>query len=272
VGFRKSNGEIMVEQASVLNAAGTTNQLVNKFIVSPIVNLGIAGFAFDIFEEHKVELQAEITDHFVEDNSTVQDHIAIKPDRVTLRGFVGELIDDTADPKSTAQELAEKLTIINSYIPVVTNAAKQLNSAVTAGKASTVDGVEQSVGAGVDLFQAYKELNPPDTRQAKAYNFIKALFQAKQLVSIDTPFGFMPDMAIENVVTLQADNKYITDFAVTLKKFRQVTTELVDFDIKKNQGRASNQKSDTKDQGTANGVQRNSSFAFDGLKAAGILN
>ena len=32
-----------------LNNAELTNNLVNKFIVSPVVNLGIAGFAFDIF-------------------------------------------------------------------------------------------------------------------------------------------------------------------------------------------------------------------------------
>lgn len=262
----------MAETGTPLNTLDTTNQLVNKFVVSPIVNLGIAGFSFDIFEEHKSEQTAEITDHYVEDNSTIGDHIAIKPLKFSLRGFVGELVDTTATPKSSVAELAEKLTIINSYLPVVTGAAKQVNNLLTSNKASTADAVGQSIGTGVDLFQAYQALNPPDTRQAKAYNFFQALFKAKQLVAVDTPFGFISDMAIENVISIQADNAYISDFSVTLKEFRTASTQLVDFDTKKNQGRAGNQKSETVDQGTANGAQRDSSLAFDGLTRAGILN
>lgn len=236
-----------------LKTAETTNNLINKFIVSPVVNLGIAGFAFDIFEEHKSEQLAEITDHFVEDNSTIQDHIAIKPEKITLRGFVGELTEERATPKSQVAELTEKLTIINSYIPVITGAAKQLQNQIQTGNLSTVDGVEDAVGTGVDLFQAYKELNPPDTKQAKAFNFFKALFDAKQLVAVDTPFGFFSDMAIESLVSIQGDNAYIMDFSVTLKKFRTAETKLVDFDTKKRQGRSANQAADEKDQGTANG-------------------
>lgn len=245
---------------TALNAADTTNSLVNQFVVSPIVNLGIAGFAFDIFEEHKSELTAEITDHFVEDNSTIQDHIAIKPDKFTLRGFVGEVIEESAEPKSEVAELAEKLTIINSYLPVITGAARQVQSLVQDGNVTTVDGVKDAVGTGVDLFQAYKGLNPPDSKQAKAYNFFKALFDAKQLVSVDTPFGFVSDMAIENIISIQGDNAYITDFAVTLKKFRQADTKLVDFDDKKAQGRAANQKAEEVDQGTVKGKDENVSL------------
>ena len=110
----------MSKDTSILETADITNNLINNFVVSPVVNLGIAGFQFDIFEEHKSELQAEITDHFVEDNSTRQDHIAIKPERFTLRGFVGELVETKSDPKSEVTELAEKLTIINDYIPTIT--------------------------------------------------------------------------------------------------------------------------------------------------------
>jgi hypothetical protein len=247
---------------TVLNTADTTNNLVNKFVVSPLVNLGIAGFAFDIFEEHKSEQLAEITDHFVEDNSTIQDHIAIKPNKITLRGFVGELVEERADPKSKVVELTQKLTVINSYIPVVTGAARQINSLITSNKASTVDAIDETIGTGVDLFQAYKALNPPDGKQAKAYNFFRALFDAKQLVAVDTPFGFFSDMAIENIVSIQGDNAYITDFAVTLKEFRTAETKLVDFDEKKRQGRASNQIATKKDQGTANGKEEDASLFF----------
>lgn len=253
----------MSKDFNTLETAEITNNLVNKYAVSPVVNLGIAGFEFDIFEEHKSELQAEITDHFVEDNSTRQDHIAIKPERFTLRGFVGELVDRQAGAKSEVTELAEKLTIINSYIPVVTGFAKQLNETIESNKVNVVDSIDQTIGTGVDLYQAFKELNPPDNAQARAYNFFKALYNAKQLVSVDSPFGFLSDYAIENIITTQGDNAYIMDFSITLKEFRTTTTELVDFDIKKTQGRLTNQNAEEVDQGTANGTKRNSSLIFD---------
>ena len=72
---------------TALNAADTTSELVGKYVVSPVVNLGIGGLAFDIFEEHKVELQSDITDHYVEDNTAIQDQIANRPLKFTLRGI-----------------------------------------------------------------------------------------------------------------------------------------------------------------------------------------
>ena len=53
---------------------------------------GIAGFLFDIELDQKVELQSDITDSYVENNTAVQDHIALKPEMVTFRGSVAELV------------------------------------------------------------------------------------------------------------------------------------------------------------------------------------
>ena len=39
----------MSKDTSILQTADTANNLINKFVVSPVVNLGIAGFEFDIF-------------------------------------------------------------------------------------------------------------------------------------------------------------------------------------------------------------------------------
>lgn len=250
---------------TITKAGDTTNALVNKFVVSPVVGLGIAGFAFDIFEEHKVDLQSDITDHYVEDNSAIQDQIANKPLKFTLRGFVGELIDERADPKSDIQEITEKLTIINSFIPIVTAGARQVNNLIqNRNSNTTAQNLENGIGTGVDLYKSFKELNPPDSRQAQAYNFFKALRDAKQLVGVDTPFGFVRDMAIENIVGVQGDNAFITDFSVTLKQIRTATTQLVDFDKTQYQGRTQNQKAEESDNGKAEGrkITNPQSFLF----------
>ena len=36
---------------------------------------------------------ADITDHFTEDNKTVQDHISIRPTHFVLKNYIGELVD-----------------------------------------------------------------------------------------------------------------------------------------------------------------------------------
>ena len=255
-------------QENLIQNTENLNNLVSKYVVSPVARLGIAGFEFDIFTQHKAEIRSDITDHFVEDNSTRQDHIALPAKMYTLRGFVGELKTEPEAEKNQFQEIGEKLTTLNSYLPIVTNSAKQVNNLLTGEKESTAQTVDESVEAGINLFQAYKQLNPPDTEQAKAYNFFVALRDGKQLVSIDTPFGFIPDLAIENIIAVQDNNKYIMDFTITLKEFRKVSTEFASFDPKKNksQGRAENQKAEEREQGQATGL----ASTLKNLKESGL--
>src|SRR5260221_4663943 len=47
-------------------------------------------FIFDYEGEQSLSLEADITDHFIEDNTSIQDHIALKPVRITTHGFIGE--------------------------------------------------------------------------------------------------------------------------------------------------------------------------------------
>ena len=56
------------------------------------------GLAFDYTGEVKIESTSDITDHYMEDNTPTQDHIALAPRRVTLKGIVGELV---AGPRPT---------------------------------------------------------------------------------------------------------------------------------------------------------------------------
>lgn len=52
---------------------------------------GIAGFLFDIVGDETIDLESEITDHFVENNTAIQDQIALRPEIITVSGIVAEL-------------------------------------------------------------------------------------------------------------------------------------------------------------------------------------
>src|SRR5574343_355335 len=75
------------------------------------------GFLFDFEGENTVNIGSEISDHFLENNSTVQQHIANRPITVTVRGFVGELTDVVPDYLRPLQIVADKLTILSAYTP-----------------------------------------------------------------------------------------------------------------------------------------------------------
>lgn len=67
--------------------------------------------------EQSAELTSDITDHFVEDNSAIQDQVSLRPVRITTQGFVGELNDVAPAELLPVKIAAEKLTTISAYTP-----------------------------------------------------------------------------------------------------------------------------------------------------------
>ena len=243
-----------------VNAADSASALVNQYVVSPIVNMGLAGFVFDIEDETAIDLESDITDHYTENNTAIQDNIALKPTIITLRGFVGELVYRGEKPKSSTEKLAEKISTINAFVPVLTASARQLQSALTTDNKTTADVFAGGVASGVDLYQTFKTLNPPKTAQAKAFNFFKSLWSAKQLVSLETPYTFFRNMGILSIKSIQTgENKEVTDFTITLKEIKFAQSKVVKFDPNKFQGKAKAEISDPKNSGKTDGKKTGAS-------------
>src|SRR6185312_16330550 len=107
--------------------------------------------------EQSVSIESDVTDHYVEDNTAVQDHIALRPETITVHGFIGELNDVVPTALVPLQILANKLTTISSYTPQLSvtallayntafalyqTAANAANSAVSAWNALSNGGGE----------------------------------------------------------------------------------------------------------------------------------
>lgn len=202
-------------------------QGVNKFVVTPLNAFGLGGFVFDIEGETSANLNAEITDHYLEDNSAVQDHIAIRPKKITLKSYVGELVyreDSSTD--TIVQKVVQKLTTLIAYRPPLTAAAQQAIDIFTNAKLSDLSFgniTSKTVNRATDYWAFVKNLGQSTSRQQQAYMYFKALMEGKFLVSVQTPFEFMNNMAIESIVAIQGeDSKFISDFTITLKEIRTV--------------------------------------------------
>jgi len=236
---------------------------LSQYIVRPLNQFGFGGFIFDVAGDATVTLQNEITDHFTEDNTTINDQIAVKPKRVTLKNFVGELADLVGNETVLAlQRVAQKLTILSELLPNITTTTEQLRESVDESIEADTLGIpttSEQLDPFVDLFALTKNLLPPVTKQEQAYLYFKSLYSQKILVGLQTPFEFMPNMVIETIVAKQGeDTRFISDFTITLKEIRFADTQFVKPQV--DQSRRTIQNQSVENLGKKPGTEQNKSL------------
>lgn len=200
-------------------AAGLQN-----YIVSPLNAFGVGGYVFDVAGDTIAQLSSEITDHYTEDNRAIQDHIAIRPRRITLKGYVGELIfNGSQSDNGFLQKATQKLTVLSGYLPQLSSAAIQLqktledpfNSDLTLSDAADIYSLAKNMLGSVG----------DQSRQQNAFLYFQALQQQGILMAIQTPWELLSNMAIEQITALQDETtKFVTDFTVIFKQIRIATT------------------------------------------------
>lgn len=199
-------------------------QTVSQVVVRPgaeLGSVGISGFLFDIFDREELLLESEITDSFVEDNTAIQDQIALHPIRITLRGFVGELADDRQAIVQAIIAAVRILGNLSNLLPVLTTGADQTLAALT----SAEFGVSQVINQAADVYSLYSEGSTTAEKQQNAFSFFLAMWQTRQLCTVETPWQVFNNMAIERVQPVQTgETRIVTEFSVTFKQIRTAQT------------------------------------------------
>ena len=198
------------------------DNLANKAIVKPKFAKGIGGFVFDYNGQEDVTWAADITDHYVENNTPVQDHIAIKPLKVVLRGFIAELVLQKPQGLIGALDtIQNRLTAVPAYLGRYTPGAIQDAQKFITKATNTVNKIDQAIGRIKNIVGFFTA--PGETKQTKAFNTLLALANTRQVMVVETPYKVIDNMAIENVTFIQDDNtRELTDISVTLKEMRFV--------------------------------------------------
>lgn len=191
-------------------------------------------FLFNYEGEQTAVLESDITDHYVEDNTAVQDQIALKPEMVTTHGYIGELNDVPPFALGLLKTAAEKLATIGAYVPQLSLtaniayseafllyqvAANAANSAVAAWSSLTGTGGESVIGAG--------GLTASDnqTKQQTAFQQFYGYWRSRTLFTVQTPWAVFQNMALLRVRAIQDDTtRVITDFELTFKMIRSAAS------------------------------------------------
>jgi hypothetical protein len=247
---------------AVQNGRAYLDELANKYILKPKSANGIGGFVFDYEGEAGIHIRADITDHWAENNTAIQDHIAVHPTRITLRGLVGELV--MAKPTGilgVLDAIQDKLGQVPAYLGKYTpQALGKVQKAVSKAQ-STVNTVDQALSRVQNIVGLFDKSVLGLTKQQKAYQKLQGLLVSKQLLIIVTPFGTHNNMVAESISLIQPEEtKSIADISVTLKQMRFVDTQTTYAFFKG--GRLAQQSQSQTDKGKTTGAQADVSILY----------
>jgi hypothetical protein len=210
-----------------VNAYDLIQNVVNQYIVRPTGNpnlIGVGGFVFDILGPENVIMDSEITDHYVEDGSAIQDHIVLRPIKFTLRGYVAELNDILPNYGLSVLKNIQSIGTVGGLLPNLSTQATQAYAKLASSAAKVTNVINQ----GLNIYDIFTNHSTASSKQQKAFKFFQDLQASKTLVSVETPWRIFENMAIESIHPLQnEDTKYVTQFDVNFKQIRTVEQNLI---------------------------------------------
>ena len=167
--------------------------------LAPTGAKGINGFVFDQYDDDSIDIETEVTDHFAEDNSFIQDMAAIHPIECTLTGFVGEIAipAPNAGAGGLFQSLESKLGTVDAFGGKYTPGGlqKQIN-AINGSLQSAqnyVNQVSQYLNQAQTLLKMFSS-GAGKTKQQKAFASLATLVNSKIPCTITTPWAAFPNM------------------------------------------------------------------------------
>ena len=206
-------------------ASELVGAVVNQAIVSPLgdpYTIGISGLIFDIVGEVDAVIDSDITDHYVEQNYAIQDHIALKPVIINMRGTAAELVS-VYQPNliSTIFTLVAGIVPLSGLAPVFNvqdqEFYNELNSVTQLG--------ENVVNTTLTTFQIFNQAVTLVTKQQTVFQFLLNMRNTRQLCTVETPWAVFTQMAIQTIRPAQSEETTKqTDFLVTFKQIQTVSS------------------------------------------------
>ena len=192
-------------------------------------------YYFDVIKSHRIQLQSQITDYWLENNTAVQDTINVAPILITLSGMVGEVvftpptsfIDTLANklnnrfPSNSGFTLTQKLGVISSIIPSVDNYTQLAKNAISY--------TESAFNRYKKLYETVKSFKNGTasnikSKQQQIYESFEKFQLNRTSLIVNTPYGVFENMFIQNVTMEQTDTNTVSNVTVTLKQlsFKEV--------------------------------------------------
>lgn len=179
---------------------------------------------FNYEGEQTVSLDSDITDHYIEDNTALQDQIALRPVTITTHGYIGELNDIGPKALQVAKTIANKLGAISAYTPALSaSALLAYNNAFQAYQT-----IASAANAGISAVSSISGNGSQQvSKQQSMFQQFYGYWNARFLFTVQTPWAVFPNCAIMSLKAVQDEaTNVITDFNVTFKQLQFATTQV----------------------------------------------
>ena len=223
---------------------------------------------FQTVTDDTVNFQSQMTDNWVENNTAIQDHIAISPVIITMRGFVGELAYTSTEAELDYERELAQANAINSAEPTILQFGNYFKQTDSGGKLSAISAFFPEVSNVTQLAQNMWDKHEASQRKARrifntlfnqnkqtlnskmtAYSGLSSNLRESKLketcetlknywlnrlpLTADTPFGNFDNMYITSVSLHQGNENFIGEIDITLKqlRFAQTLTTEADKDV-----------------------------------------
>lgn len=280
--FRNSGpGSTVGYQPQTLPNAGSTLSSAQQLVQTVQSFLGLPpAFIFHYEGEQSIMCNSDITDHFIEDNTSIQDQIALKPVEITTQGYIGELNDVAPFGLQTLQQVSNSLLLISAYQPdisttaiiayneafqayqVAQNAAASSVSAwssisgtggtavFTGNQASDLASINQNNIYSPSVLQAFGVSS--QNKQQVAFQWWYGAWISRTQFTLQTPWAVFRNMAIKSLHPIQnAETRMITNFEVTFKQIRTASSSILPPQNAISQGQLASQSSPIQNNGTS---------------------
>lgn len=209
------------------NVNNILSSVSDQFIVRPLGSpniLGISGFIFDVVDDEEMSIESQITDHFVEDNFAIQDHIALRPIQFTVRGQVAEIVDNVTSAINSIYTQFASLASLGGIGPSFNSQDAQFYA-----KVNEIAQFQQNVvNQAKSIFNLFDAGDTTRTKQQKVYQYFFNMWKNRQLCVVETPFAVLENMAIERIRVVQpASTNTFSDFIITFKMIRTVSSVML---------------------------------------------
>ena len=209
-------------------------------------------FVFDLKKDYKFTLSSDITDHYVESNVAIQDHIGLKPIILEVSGSIGEVTLSSSKGKTSnniASEIGQNKSVpenknifnaidsylnrmgsLTSFAPNIVNQALNIYNTTkygyaTVNKIINLDKKDSTNKSGYDYTEGYNEETIEKTKQFYYIDWFKTQWWNRASFTIVTPYGVLTDMYIMDLNAVQPDNtRYVTNLNIKFKQIRRAKT------------------------------------------------
>lgn len=208
-------------------------------------------FIFDVKKEYKLNLSSDITDHYVEDNVAIQDHIGLKPIILEVVGSIGEIaLSEVIDKEKNSRKIAGEIGVgetqnnakgnifnsvdaylgrmgsLSSFTPNIINQSLDIYNTAKFGYATVSKIInldkQDKIKSGFDYTEDYDEETIKITKQFGYIDWFKTQWWNRASFTIVTPYGVLTDMYILDLSASQPENtRYVTNLSIKFKQIRK---------------------------------------------------